>query len=74
MAIDFPKSGKEWKQFENREKYAAIRNNSLMSTVMAIGARSENFCGIYDESEVMSRILSEASNKCLEFIILNPFE
>lgn len=74
VAIDFPKSGKEWKQFESKEKFAAIRNNSLMSSVMAVGARAENFCGIYDESEVMSRILSGPKQQGLEFIILNPFE
>jgi hypothetical protein len=73
VAIDFPRAGRKWKQFETNNKYAPLRNDLLLSPVMASGARAENFCGIYDESELLSRILSSPKQQGLEFIMLNPF-
>lgn len=73
LVIDFPKEGRDWKQFEEKEKASTLKNDSLFSLALASGARAENFCGIFDESEILSRILSGPKQQGLEFIILNPF-
>ena len=72
--INFPKSGKEWKAYEKKTKYIKKINTKLISPVYASGARAENFCGVYDQSQVLSRIFSGAKQQGLEFSIINPFK
>lgn len=74
MAINFPKAGDEWKAYENKAKYIRTINSKLLSPVFATGARAENFCGVYDQSQLLSRIFSGAKQQGLEFSIINPFE
>jgi hypothetical protein len=74
VGIDFPRSGREWKQYEKRGKYLFSRKSKLISTVYASGARAENFCGIYDQSQILTRIFSGAKQQGLEFSSINPFE
>lgn len=74
VSIDFPTQGAQWKAFENEDKNAVIKNDQLLSLTLAKGARAENFCGIYDQSELLSRLLSSPKKQGLEFIFLNPFE
>ena len=72
--VDFPKVGKQWKAYEKNGAFLKSRNTKLISPVFASGARAENFCGIYDQSQVLARIFSGAKQQGLEFSIINPFE
>ena len=74
VVIDFPRKGLGWKNFDNRKNFLKLKNTKLISNVYATGARAENFCGIYDQSQIMSRIYSGAKQQGLEFSIINPFE
>lgn len=72
--VDFPRSGTRWKKFIKNGKIMRTRNSKLISSVFASGARSENFCGMYDQSQIMPRIFSGAKQQGLEFSIINPFK
>ena len=61
--IEFPKEGKEWAEFEKAGKNFGIRNTTLLGSAFAKGPMSENFCGLYDESEVIKRILEKPMGK-----------
>lgn len=73
-SVDFPKSGKEWEQFEKNGKYFSSRKTKLINSIFASGARAENFCGIYDQSKILTRIFSGAKQQGLELAIINPFD
>jgi hypothetical protein len=75
-AIDLklPKTGKQWASYEKNANYVRYNNNNLLSPVYAFGARAENFCGTFEQSEVLKRIFSGAKQQGLEFSIINPFE
>ena len=51
-----PKKGKEWFEFERKGKHVVFRNASLLSPVLAKGAGAENFCGVFEEYEMVKRI------------------
>ncbi len=53
--LQYPRAGKNWKNFEKRSKRLASKS-SLMSPVLSGGGRSENFCGIYNQSELFNRL------------------
>lgn len=72
--IDFPLAGKEWKVYEEKARYIKSINSKLVSPIYASGARAENFCGVYEQGQVLSRIFSGAKQQGLEFSIINPFE
>lgn len=55
--FEFPEKGVPWAQFERSGKNIAFRSNSLVSPVFASGSSAENFCGIYEENEILKRIL-----------------
>lgn len=55
--FEFPKQGRTWADFEKSGRHIIFRHSSLLSPVMAWGARAENFCGIYEEYEVLGRLL-----------------
>lgn len=74
LGVEFPRSGREWENFEASKKYDLHKQTKLIGTVMASGARSENFCGMYEQSEIMSRIFSGAKQQGLELAIINPFQ
>jgi hypothetical protein len=71
--IDFPRAGKEWKQFIESNKKAINRNSQMVSPVFVSGARAENFCSMYKQSEVLERMFTGAKKQGLELIMLNPF-
>lgn len=68
--FEFPKSGKEWAAFEKSGKYIIYRNRSLSSPIFASGAGSENFCGVYEEWEVLKRFLFRPSARSFPYISL----
>jgi len=72
--LNFPTKGKQWKAFDKNFASIKVTNSKLISNVYAVGARAENFCGIYNQSEMLTRIFSGAKQQGLEFSIINPFE
>ncbi len=54
-SFNYPAMGKAWKNFENKGRGISSRS-SLLSPVLSYGARSENFCGIYNQSEIFNRL------------------
>lgn len=61
--LELPLSGKEWQDFERLGKNVIFKRASLMSPVFALGAHSENFCGIYEEHDIFKRILWSTEEK-----------
>lgn len=72
LQIEFPKEGKEWAEFERSGKNMLFRNPALMSPVMASGPMSENFCGVFDESEMLKRVIYKPEKKHFDWDLLNP--
>jgi hypothetical protein len=72
MNLEFPKEGKEWAEFERSGKNVIFRNSALMSPVMATGPMSENFCGLFDESEMLKRVIYKPERKHFDWDLLNP--
>ena len=54
--FEFPRKGKEWVSFKKKGRKIMYRKSSLMSPVYARGPRSERFCGIFPESEMLKRL------------------
>lgn len=73
LPLEFPLQGKEWAEFEKSGKNIIYKNSSLMSPVLAKGAMSENFCGIFDESELLKRTIYRPESKKLSWDSVNPF-
>jgi hypothetical protein len=72
LEIDFPKEGQEWSEYEQTGKNINTRNTSLLSSVFAKGPMSENFCGIFDETELLKRIMYKPEGKKFSWDALNP--
>ncbi len=72
LNLEFPKEGKEWAEFERSGKNLIFKNSSLMSPVMAKGPMSENFCGLFDESDVLKRLIYKPERKKFSWDLLNP--
>jgi len=72
--VDLPNQGKGWYELEKSNKDLDVKRTKLTNLVLASGARSENFCGIYDDADVFERILSGPKQQGLEFKIINPFK
>ena len=72
--VDMPDQGKKWYDFEKNGQGVVAKRTKLTNLVMATGARSENFCGIYDDSQVFERILSGPKQLGLELKFINPFK
>ena len=71
---DFPLQGKQWEAYERSGKNFTAAKSDLVSSIFVNGARAENFCGIYEQSEIMPRIFSGAKQQGLELTIINPFK
>ena len=55
--IEFPQGGKGWAAFEKKGGGIVYRNSALLSPVYASGPWAENFCGIFEESQMLKRFL-----------------
>jgi hypothetical protein len=73
MNIEFPKEGKEWAEFERSGKNILYKNATLMSPVLAKGPMSENFCGLFEESEMLKRVIYRPEQKKFDWDLINPF-
>lgn len=71
--IDFPEQGIEWDKFIKNGSIIKTQESELLSDVFASGARSENFCGMYNQSDLLKRIFSGAKQQGLELEFVNPF-
>lgn len=74
ILIDLPDQGMDWAEFEKSGQKASVKRQKLMNTVLAFGARSENFCGIYEGVTLLERMLSGPKQQGLEFKFINPFK
>lgn len=72
--LDLPSQGKEWYEFEKSAKGVEVKRSKLTNLIIATGVRSENFCGMYDDSQIFERILSGPKQQGLELMIINPFK
>jgi len=72
--IEFPRSGQQWSKFEKKGSFLKNKKSQLISTTFASGARAENFCGMYEQNEILTRIFSGPKQQGLELAIINPFE
>jgi len=73
LPMEFPLQGKEWADFEKTGKNVIYKNTALMSPVLARGAMAENFCGIFDESEMLKRMIYKPEGKKFNWDSVNPF-
>lgn len=72
LPLELPLQGKEWAEFEKSGKNVIYHHPSLMSPVLAYGAMAENFCGIFDESEMFKRIIHRPTSKEFRWDYINP--
>lgn len=73
MPIEFPQKGKEWAEFESKGKNVIYKNSTLLSPVLAKGSMAENFCGMFEESELLNRIIYKPETKVFDWDFLKPF-
>ncbi len=73
LQLELPSQGKEWSEFEKSGKNVVFKKSALMSPVLAVGPMSENFCGIFDESEMLKRIIHKPERKKFNWDYINPF-
>lgn len=72
--LSFPPQGKSWEDLEKGKSPLKLERANLSSFVASNGSRSENFCGIYEDSQVLERILSGPKQLGLELKFINPFK
>lgn len=72
--VDMPDQGKAWFDYEKENKNINVKRTKLTNLVLASGSRAENFCGMYENSQVFERILSGPKQQGLELKIINPFK
>lgn len=58
IGLEFPRQGREWFEFDQMKPSLLYRRPGLMSPVLVWGSGAEHFCGIYEESEIFTRLLS----------------
>ncbi|MBL7663724.1 MAG: hypothetical protein JNM93_01230 [Bacteriovoracaceae bacterium] len=73
IGVDLPMQGEDWQKLELDLTGSVYKNRLLMSPVFAKGARSENFCGLFEQSDVYARLLSSPKQQGLKLLFLNPF-
>lgn len=56
LNFEFPDEGKDWATFEEKGRPVLYKRPSLLAPVFAKGARAENFCGIYEEAQILQRM------------------
>lgn len=71
--IELPESGQQWASFEKQGRHALFKRTSLTSPAFAKGPRAENFCGVFEENEVLGRMLFTPTDKQLPNEIIDLF-
>lgn len=57
QGLEMPTQGVSWQQFQKSGRNVLYKRQSLLGVVYADGVQSQNFCGQYEESEILKRIL-----------------
>ena len=52
-----PEQGYKWKSVDSLLKNLKFKKKSLMSTVWVKGPSAKNFCGVYNESDILEKML-----------------
>ncbi len=71
--IEFPIQGNQWAKFIQKGKGVIFKNRSLVSAVFAYGASAENFCGVYDEYEILHRLFWMTNTSAIKQKIMDIF-
>lgn len=74
IGVELPAQGMDLKKFLDKGMKANYRKTMLLSPVLANGPRAENFCGIYEEVDLVKRIFSKPTQSEKKYIFINPFE
>ena len=65
IPIELPPQGLKWKDISDGKNRLIYHRSSLLSPIWAIGPRAENYCGIYEEADIMRRTLRTFDKKNL---------
>jgi hypothetical protein len=71
--LEMPPPGIAWEKYRETNEAILFKRNSLLSPVFAFGARAENFCGLFEESQVLKRITEAPVQGKYEYYFINPF-
>lgn len=71
LKLDFPSSGKSWSEFDKKGTGVTLKNTGLISPIFATGARSENFCGLFEEAQVLERLMLSPKKQGIQLPFLN---
>lgn len=72
--VDMPDQGKSWYEFSKTGANAQTKRSRFTNLVIASGSRAENFCGMYEDAQILERILSGPKQQSLELQVINPFK
>ena len=71
ISLEFPNAGKNWSEFDKLGSKILFHQSSLISPVYSYGARSENFCGLFEEAQVFERALTSPQKSGVSLPIFN---
>ncbi len=66
IPVELPDKGESWKDIARDKNKLIYKKPSVLSPLWASGTRAENFCGIYEEAEILRRTLNNYTNRRLE--------
>jgi hypothetical protein len=72
ISLNLPPQGQGWKDLGFGKRLDS-KTRMLNAPVLAKGARAENFCGMYEQSEILSRIFQGPKEQGLKWTFFNPF-
>lgn len=55
--VELPTMGSKWSEYLKKGKHVIYRNSRLLNNVWSFGEGSENFCGIFEESDILRRFI-----------------
>ena len=71
LKLDFPSAGKNWSEFDKKGAGVVLRSSGLVSPIYATGARSENFCGLFEEAQVLERVMLSPKKQGIQLPFFN---
>lgn len=67
VGFNYPKSGKNWANFEQSGIGLSYNNSELMSPVFSWGPSAELFCGVMDNVDISKRVYNRFFQKTFQF-------
>ncbi|MBP9674558.1 MAG: hypothetical protein KBD63_05640 [Bacteriovoracaceae bacterium] len=61
--INFPKTGTTWKTVAEKGEGVSFVGQSLQAPLFVKGASAENFCGFYEETDILPRLLQSMQKR-----------